>query len=443
MKTFPKIKSAEYTDLNRVIGWYIKLRWIACIGVFITLLYVNRLLTYNLPYEILYILNGLIVFVNFALSIYYSIFRNKNLNRKEMILFFNIQIACDYILLFFIIYFTGFVNNPFIYYFVFHIMLTSFIFSSKTVTIYVASLVSALVGVSLGEYFNIIPHYPFLMESLAQYRNILFIRLLALCSTLIISAYLILKIKEKIEEKGKQVEVELNKYKNLDKIKSNFILQVTHELRGPVAALKGFHDMLLRGVVKTSDRKVIEVLKKANRRTENLLTMIDEMLDYAYMKTGEEIKLKLQDLSLKNIIDENIETFQSFADDKNIKLVSNCNRGIKIKSNRDLLNIILNNLISNAIKYSPPHTSVTINAEEENNHVHLLVKDEGIGIEPNELDKIFEEFYRTRKAMEIEKDGTGLGLPIVKKATEALRGKITVYSEVNRGTTFHLYFPKK
>jgi two-component system phosphate regulon sensor histidine kinase PhoR len=73
--------------------------------------------------------------------------------------------------------------------------------------------------------------------------------------------------------------------------------------------------------------------------------------------------------------------------------------------------------------------------------VHLSVADQGHGIEPQELEKIFEEFYRTRKAREMERDGTGLGLSIVQRAVESLGGRLTVYSEIEKGTTFHIFFP--
>ena len=77
----------------------------------------------------------------------------------------------------------------------------------------------------------------------------------------------------------------------------------------------------------------------------------------------------------------------------------------------------------------------------EKEEVHILVQDEGIGIEPDELDKIFEEFYRTRRAREVDRDGTGLGLPIVKRAVEALEGRVSVYSEAGKGTRIHVYMP--
>ena len=79
--------------------------------------------------------------------------------------------------------------------------------------------------------------------------------------------------------------------------------------------------------------------------------------------------------------------------------------------------------------------------EKYGDMIHIMVKDEGIGIKSDELGNIFEEFYRTRRAREIERDGTGLGLPIVQKAVDSMRGKITVYSEEGNGTSFHIYLP--
>ena len=115
-------------------------------------------------------------------------------------------------------------------------------------------------------------------------------RAAGLVSLLLISAYLITSIKRRLEEKGQRIEVELDRYRNLDKIKSNFILQVTHELRGPIAAVSGYHEMLLRGIGGQCSPKTLDIVRKADHRTDNLLTIIDEMIDYAYMKSQEEVR---------------------------------------------------------------------------------------------------------------------------------------------------------
>mgnify|MGYP006287994881 CR=1 FL=1 len=438
-----KLSSTEYADLNNVIAWFITLRWIACLGVLGALAVVHFFFDFSLPFRVLYLLTILLILLNAGFTIYYTAVKKKNLSRGELSSLFHLQIICDYILLFLLVYFTGFLENPFSYYFVFHIMLTSFIFPQTVVLTYGGILVLLFITVSLLQYTSVLPLFTLRTEtSLQSYNELIFLRTFVLSTTIIISAYLITSIKNRIEERGKAVEVELDRYKSLDKIKSNFILQVTHELRGPLAALKGYHEMIMKGITGEIKPKTEEMLGKANRRTENLLTMIDEMIDFAYMKTEEDVQYTLHTLKLKDAIDYNVDLFETRAGRKHITIVTSCPKELEVYANRDLLNIILNNLITNAIKYSPENTTIRVNAVEENGEVQLTVKDEGMGIDENDLDKVFEEFYRTRKALEIEKDGTGLGLPIVQRAVDSLRGKITVYSELGKGTSFHIKLPK-
>jgi two-component system phosphate regulon sensor histidine kinase PhoR len=321
-------------------------------------------------------------------------------------------------------------------------MLTSLIFSSFLTFVYVGILIAAIIGTALCELYAVIPHFSLFTADFSSYQDLLIIRAAGLCTTLIFSAYLITSIKNLIEERGLKVEVELNRYKSLDKIKSNFILQVTHELRGPLAALKGYHEMILKGITGEIKDKTKSTITKADRRTQNLLTIIDEMIDYSYMKSEEEVKFDRAEIHVRDVIEYNLDIMQNLAEQKGIHFVSNCSKELVLLTNRDLLNIILTNLISNALRYSPNGTTVTVNAEQDRSDIHFLVKDEGMGMKPAELEKIFEEFYRSRRAREIEKDGTGLGLSIVKKAVESLNGRITVYSEEGKGTAFHIYFPR-
>ncbi|UCF99995.1 MAG: HAMP domain-containing histidine kinase [Spirochaetaceae bacterium] len=451
-----KIDSSEYADLNRVVSWFILLRWIAVFGVLITLFLVRFRLAYHLPFNLLYLLTGILCLINLLFTLYYIVIKSKNLSRRGLSLFLHVQIICDYVLLFFLIYFTGFLENPFAYFFVFHIMLTSFLFSPDIVFVYVGALIVVFIGAFFAEYLRVIPHYSLSDSVDPHYFRLYLPRAIGICSTLAISAYLITNIKRRIAEKGRRVEVELNRYKELDRIKSNFILQVTHELRGPIAAMNGYHEMLIRGIGGKIAPRANELVHKANRRTENLLQIIDEMIDYAYMKSEEEVRYTKTALSVREIIDYQLDIHSGQAVQKNIDLVCNCPKELQIYSNRDLLNIIFSNLINNAIKYSPESTRITVNAVAEKSvaeksvavkagteagEIHLIVKDQGYGIEPEELEKIFEEFYRTRKARELERDGTGLGLPIVQRAVESLGGRLTVYSELGKGTTFHIFLP--
>jgi signal transduction histidine kinase len=192
------------------------------------------------------------------------------------------------------------------------------------VIIYVSSLIAVLIAVGLAEYLQFIPHFSLTTAAGSLYFEHFFIRTAGLCTTLVISAYLITSIKKRIEEKGRRVEIELDHYRSLDKIKSNFILQVTHELRGPLAALMGYHEMIMRGITGPIHEKTKSTIFKANRRTANLLTMIDEMIDYAYMKSEEEVELPKTETSLKEAFDHNFDLFLNPAKEKGITFTSNC-----------------------------------------------------------------------------------------------------------------------
>ena len=266
---------------------------------------------------------------------------------------------------------------------------------------------------------------------------------IALVVTLGIVGYLITTIKAKIEERGNRVELELDRYKSLDRAKSNFILQVTHELRGPVAAVKGYHEMILKGITGDITEKTAGMLGRADHRTRNLLNIIDEMIDFAYMKSEDEIEYDTTEVALLEVLKYNADLFTTMAKAKKIGIHVSADKELSVGANRDLLNMILGNLITNAIKYSPESSRIDMSADEEDGYVHIEVRDQGMGIEQSEFERVFEEFYRTRMAREVERDGTGLGLSIVQKAINLLGGSLALHSEVGRGTTFHIRLPIK
>ncbi|MAG14103.1 MAG: hypothetical protein CMN78_05860 [Spirochaetales bacterium] len=444
MRSEQKIESPAYADLGIVIRWFVRLRWVAIAGVLGTIVASKYLFGYQLPYSTLYIVLALLFATNLVFS---RISRGSNLGfaaRKAFAAQFHFHVCADYLFLALLTYLTGFLQNPFIYFFCFHIVLTSFIFPKRTVYFYVIVLGVLLFLISLGEYTTVIPHFHlgelsgFNADECIMRIPVRFIGLIIMVG---ITGYLIVNIKERLEARGQLVELELDKYRGLDRAKSQFILQVTHELRGPVAAVRGYHEMIIKGITGEVPQKTRDALTKANRRTRNLLTIIDEMLDFAYMKSEEEVKHASVPVNLKDVIDYNVELFKPMARQKSVTLRGNVPKELTIVSSRDLMNIILGNLITNAIKYTSSGGTVSVSAEPEGRQIHLQVVDNGMGIQGDEIGKIFEEFYRTRRAREIENDGTGLGLSIVQKAANLLQGRISVYSELNKGTRFHIYLP--
>ena len=407
-----------------------------------TLLVFSTLIGINLPYKVLFSANFVLACANFSYYLYLMKIKRKVLTDREKKSFLHIQIISDYIILLTLVYFTGYLENPLIFYLIFHIMLTSFLFSEKKLIIYTALTVFIIIGIALLQLKKILPYYPLSPQGdSCGYFDRILIRTGGITSVLIISAYLISSIKDRIDYKGKLCEVELNRYKSLDKVKSNFILQVTHELRGPLAAVMGYHEILLKGLTGEISPKSKDILIKANRRTDNLLTMIGEMIDFAYMKSEKEILCEEKRLSMHDLISENISLIRDPAQKKGIDITFNCSKNITVHANRDLMNMILGNLLTNSVKYSKRGGSVSLACSVKKDEILLIVSDEGIGIKDDELEKIFEEFYRTRTARSLEKDGTGLGLAIVQRAVNSLHGRIQVFSQLNKGTEFHIYLP--
>ncbi len=355
MSTVAKIESSEYFDLGKVITWFINLRWIAAAGVAGALLMAQLVLRFDLPYTFLYILTGALFAANLAFSMLHRIRRNDLSERKRLARQFHLQISSDFVFLFLLIYFTGYFENPLIYYFIFHLMLASFIFPKRRVLAYLVSLVMLILAVSFAEYFRLVPHFTLSASNagMEEYYSELLLRCFALVSTIIIATYLITSIKGRIEERGEVVELELDRYKSLDRVKSQFILQVTHELRGPIAAIKGYHEMMLKGITGEIPVKTQNTLDRANRRTTNLLMIIDEMLDFAYMKSEDDMTKEAVQIDLGDVIRNNIDLQAPFARQRQVSLQCAAQKGLCLSTNRDLINIILGNLISNAVKYSP------------------------------------------------------------------------------------------
>ena len=436
------LEASELSNLNKVARWLIQLRWIAATGVVVVLVAARVWYPVPLPYIALFALVAVLLALNGVYQRWFTLVKSGTLTRTDLVMFFRFQVFVDYILLTLLLYFSGFLENPFLYFFVFHILLTAYLLPARLVFLFIVSLVSLLTGLSVLEYLRVVPHFPLYTALEPGYNAQIIPRLAGFCATLAISGYMGTSIKKRLDDKAHKVEIELEKYKSLDKVKSNFILQVTHELRGPLAAVVGYHEMISRGITGPVEPKTAEVLGRATRRTESLLTMIDEMIDYAYMQTDDKLRFGLSMISLKEAIDANCDAQAGPAEAKGIRFEVKCANGLAVRANRDLLNIILTNLLSNAVRYSPADSLVSIVAEREGREICLAVADRGIGMSAEELGHIFEEFYRTRRAREVERDGTGLGLSIIKKTVDVLGGRIVVTSEVNKGSTFTIYLPE-
>lgn len=225
----------------------------------------------------------------------------------------------------------------------------------------------------------------------------------------------------------------------LEEIRKDFVANVSHELRTPVTSIKGFSETLLDGAFENPaiSKEFLEIIYKESNR---LHLLIDDLLELSGMeRLG--FSLSKKELNLRPIIEDAMQIVSGKAEKKEMKLQLDMPSSLIIQVDADRLIQVMVNLLSNAISYSPSHTTVKINASRKGQETIIEVQDEGIGIPNSELPRLFERFYRVDRARNRESGGTGLGLAIVKHLVEAHEGYVEVESEVGVGTVFRVHLP--
>lgn len=227
-------------------------------------------------------------------------------------------------------------------------------------------------------------------------------------------------------------------FKELDTAKTNFIATISHELKTPLASadfsLKLLEDERV-GTLTEEQKELVKNLKTDNQR---LLRILSELLDLSQVDSGR-IQLKTQTFKVQDLIQKAIGTIANAAKEKNITLiVQPVNEYLTINADEEKTVWVVNNLLSNAIRYSPENGEIIIKAETEESMVKISIQDFGIGIDPSYQQKIFDRFFRVPGT---QKKGTGLGLAISKEFIEAMKGIIKLESEPGKGSTFSFYLP--
>lgn len=230
----------------------------------------------------------------------------------------------------------------------------------------------------------------------------------------------------------------------LDATKSQFIRTVTHELRSPVSVTQSLLKTLVAGYVGEVSKQQKEILGRAVRRIEFLQTLVDDLLDLATGKAeGKALEIR-EAVDLRMAIERVVERFRVSATEKELALEFadlTPNQPFIIPATVDGLDRILDNLISNAIKYTPIGGKVTISLSGITDGAQVTVEDTGIGIPEDAMMHLFEEFYRAPNARALEQQGTGLGLVIVKDLVNRFSGRLTVHSTPDVGSRFTVFLP--
>src|SRR5438309_4244275 len=257
-------------------------------------------------------------------------------------------------------------------------------------------------------------------------------------------------LQRRIDEATAELKERYEQLKELDRMKSQFLSIASHELKTPITAMSGFLQVALRRVRRMSDgeggqppneslRPVLEQLEVVYRQTGKLARLIDELLDVSRIQTGR-IEFRYGDVDLGELADEVAMRMQLTTTTHQIKVKRE--NGAVVTADRDHIEQVLNNLVTNAIKYSPGGGSIVIAVGRDDGGVRVSVRDQGIGIPEKELESIFGLFYRSPDRAARDQAGMGLGLYISKEIVNRHGGRIWAESNGEGGSTFHVALPR-
>jgi signal transduction histidine kinase len=436
------VKKTGYTRIIEGGFWLIRLRWLAVIGILIATTFANSLLKISIQKIPLYFIAIVLLLLNLV-SLYALNYTSKNKISIKVLKGENIvkfQILTDLIILTCLLHYSGGVENPFIIYYIFHMIIASILLSPKTSYIITTIALMLIGALTLLEYYEILPHYTLQgFNDQNFYQNKVF--LLGTGFIYITTSYLVVYMTVSVSTKLKQHEMAYTKatieLAKKDKIKNEYVLRITHDIKDHLAAIQNSLDVVLISKSET-DRQ--EFAERAHKRTRKLTSFVNELLKLTRIRLIN--KLDVCEFSIDNSINKVIQDIEPMAMQKGIKINVNSKSFIdKINGNQLSIEEALSNLISNAVKYSPNESEININTIKTKDSVLIEIIDNGIGIPMHEQKLIFNEFYRASNVSDIEKDSSGFGLSLVKQIIEKHNGTLSVESKLNKGTTFKITLP--
>jgi PAS domain S-box-containing protein len=229
--------------------------------------------------------------------------------------------------------------------------------------------------------------------------------------------------------------------KKMDQMKNDFVSMVSHEIRSPLNSVLMQLKVVLDGLAGDLTEKQRDILSRSSGRIKSLVDLSTELLDLARIESGL-ITQEKEKVDPNQLLADQVEFHRPEAQAKKQTLVLADHPQLPpLWANRQNIDEVLSNLITNAIHYTPEGGTITVDAKTENDYLALSVQDNGLGIPEEERDRIFSRFYRVKNENTRHITGTGLGLPIVKSIVEAHQGRIKLESAEDEGTTFYVYLP--
>lgn len=420
----------------------------------------------KLRYAIVFLLTAFLFFTTFIFRINYSdtqinagvsiiasiLFYNAVFHRLRKYVWYDLnkfnpiylslfQIVCDLVALLLLVYYTGGIESPLYMQFVFLVIIGSLILPGTLVYTMAAVFISAFAILTALEHYQIIAHHSIDgLLSFPLYNNPYYVGAFLFNFTFMTftSIYLANGMARQLYKREKDLVDSMKKINAAEKEKQKYIMGIVHEIKTPIVAVASYIDIILQKFLGPIDETIEEKLVRAKNRTDEGIQMINDVLNVSKLTLYDEYDE--EELDISEIISGVMKRRKASAEAHLIKMNLYDKREEKenIKGDKFLLDIAISNLIGNSIKYGVDGGNVEITITSDRNNLFIEVCDNGVGIPPEELPKIFKEFYRANNVKKIVSEGSGLGLSVVKRIVERHGGTIKVVSPSRLTTRDHL-----
>lgn len=249
------------------------------------------------------------------------------------------------------------------------------------------------------------------------------------------------ELEERVQERTQELAKANEALVRLNKMKSDFVSAVSHELRTPLTSIKGYTALVRGGTLGPVTKDQSQRLEKINRHTDYLSNLISDLLDIARIESGR-VGMSIQSIAFPRLVETVADLLAPQLKEKDLDLKVEIPSNLPtLQADESRLQRVLVNLLSNAIKFTPARGTITLRATRSKDSLQVDVIDTGLGMPPEDLSKLFTEFFRADNPINRERKGTGLGLTLVKRIVESHGGKIGVKSQAGRGSTFSFTVP--
>ncbi|UCG56718.1 MAG: HAMP domain-containing histidine kinase [Phycisphaerales bacterium] len=425
--------------------WLIRLRWVAAISVGAGTFFCSNVLGIVIQERALYGIAILLTAYNLAV---YLLLRHFTGARDEVPYIavkraINFQMCADLLILTVLLHFSGGIENPLVFYFIFHMILASILLSVRESYLQATFAVLLFGLLVVLEYTHVLPHH--CLEGFVghcSYRAGLYILgvFFVFASTLYLVVYMASYISVRLK-RAEKAHIQANTLlREKDRIKDEYVLRVTHDIKGHLATIQSCLGVVANGTIGRLDEQQADFVKTAHTRTKKLTAFVKTLLKLTQLRLNGESQMDV--FSLRDTVCSAVTGVKAKARDKSITVESDIQLSRdRIYGNQVSVEEVITNLLLNAVKYTPENGTIAVRTKNENGSALVEISDTGIGIPEDELGNVFDEFFRASNARAVEKDGTGLGLSIAKHIVERHGGRIWVESSQNKGTKLAFTLP--